>query len=69
MADQRQSAYVSEIRIEREEGPNRLAHMPAGEEPVEFGVHGAIARHYGMGPEEFGERDTTIDYVIAAAAG
>ncbi len=65
----KQGDYISNIEIEYEEGPNRLAHMPVDEEPVEFGVHGAIAEHYGMDPEEFGERNTTIDFVVAAAAG
>lgn len=61
--------YISRIKIERENGPNRLAYLPAGEEPVKFGVHGAIAEQYGLDAGQFEERDTTIDYVIAAAAG
>jgi hypothetical protein len=63
------SDYISNVQIEYQEGPNRLAHMPVGDEPVEFGVHGSIAEHYGMDPDEFGTRNTTIDYVVAAAAG
>ena len=40
--------YTSEVRIERQRGPLRLAYMPAEKEPVPFGVHGAIAAHYGV---------------------
>jgi hypothetical protein len=60
--------YVSEIRIVRERGPLRRAYLPAEAEPVTFGVHGAIAKHYGV--KEIAEpHATTIDYVIAATAG
>jgi hypothetical protein len=62
--------YVSNVRIERITGPKRLAYLPAEEEPVEFGVHGAIAKHYGVTPEKITkEHATTIDYVIAATGG
>ncbi len=60
-------AYVSDITIERIEGPYRHAWLPAHDGPVEFGVHGAIAEHYGVTPEK--EVTTTIDYLIAAAGG
>ncbi len=62
-------AYRGEIRIERVRGPVRRAWLPGEAEPVTFGVHGAIAEHYGVSPEEFPPHATTIDYVIAAAAG
>lgn len=61
--------YVSDIRIERVRGPLRLAYMPAEPEPVPFGVHGAIAEHYGVSPEVADPHATTIDYVVAAAGG
>jgi len=61
--------YKANIRIERVRGPIRLAWLPGEAEPVTFGVHGAIAEHYGVSPEEFAPHATTIDYVIAAAAG
>ncbi|MFN2441815.1 MAG: hypothetical protein ABR517_03935 [Thermoanaerobaculia bacterium] len=61
--------YRSEVRIEREGGPNRLAWLPAETEPVRFGVHGAISAHYGVPPDAFPPHATTIDYVVAAAAG
>lgn len=41
-------AYVSEVKIVRQKGPHRKAWLPAETEPVDFGVHGAIAEHYGV---------------------
>lgn len=61
--------YTSEVRIVRQEGPDRLAHLPAESEPVRFGVHGAIAEHYGVSPDIADPHATTIDYVVAAAGG
>jgi hypothetical protein len=60
-------AYVSRVRIERIRGVFRRAWLPARDEPVEFGVHGEVAVHYGVTPDV--ERTTTLDYVVAAAAG
>ena len=60
-------SYEADIRIERVKGPHRLAYLPALEGPIEFGVHGGIAEHYGVEPDV--ERTTTIDYVIAATGG
>lgn len=61
--------YVSKVRIERERGPLRFAHLPAESEPVAFGVHGAVAEHYGVSPEVAEPHATTLDYVVAAAGG
>ena len=61
--------YRSEVRIEREKGPMRRAYIPAEPEPVIFGVHGAIAEHYKVPPEAFPPHATTLDYIVAAAAG
>ncbi len=61
--------YRSEVRIERVRGPLRHAWLPAGEEPVEFGVHGEIAEHYGVTADRVSPRTTTLDYVVAAAGG
>lgn len=60
-------SYRAEIRVERTKGPHRLAYLPARSEPVEFGVHGAVASHYGVQPEK--EATTTLDYVMAATGG
>lgn len=59
--------YTSHVRIERVGGAFRRAWLPARDEAVELGVHGAVAEHYGVQDEI--ERPTTLDYVIAAAAG
>jgi hypothetical protein len=61
--------YVSKVRIERLGGPQRLAHLPAQSEPVAFGMHAEVAEHYGVDPDAFPPRPTTLDYVVAAAAG
>ena len=62
-------AYRAQIRIVRVKGPHRLAYLPAEKEPVRFGVHGAIAAHYGVKPDISEPHATTIDYLIAAAGG
>jgi hypothetical protein len=61
--------YKAEIPLTRVRGPLRLAYMPTEPEPVRFGTHGAIARHYGIQGEVPDPHATTIDYVVAAAAG
>ena len=61
--------YVSRVRIERLQGPVRRAHLPATEEPVMFGVHSEIARHYGVPEDAFPPLATTLDYLAAAAGG
>ncbi len=63
------AAYTSKVRIEREKGPIRLAYLPAEKEPVVFGVHGAVAEHYKVSPDVAEPHATTLDYVVAAAAG
>jgi hypothetical protein len=62
--------YVSKIKIERKNGPLRVAHLPGEPQPVIFSVHGGIAKHYKVDPSKIGESHAaTIDYVIASAAG
>ncbi len=61
--------YRSEARIERVKGPLRRASIPGESAPVTFGVHGAIAEHYGRAPGTYDPHATTIDYVVAATAG
>lgn len=60
--------YRSKISLNREQGALRTARMPAGEE-VAFGVHGAVAEHYGMEVDAEDAVSTTLDYVVAAAVG
>jgi len=47
----------------------REAYLPAESEPIVFGTHGEVAAHYGVKPGQYPERATTLDYVVAAAAG
>ncbi len=60
--------YTARVRVTREGGPQRVVDLPAGER-VAFGVHGAVAEHYGVAPDAFPPRSTTLDFVVAAAAG
>ncbi len=61
--------YVSTVRIERQMGALRLAYLPAEAEPVRFGTHGAVAAHYGVLGEVPDPHATTLDYIVASAAG
>ncbi|GBD32007.1 MAG: hypothetical protein KatS3mg081_2276 [Gemmatimonadales bacterium] len=61
--------YKSNVRIERVKGPLRRAHLPAEPDPIWFGVHGAIAAHYGVPAGVSEPHATTLDYIVAAAAG
>lgn len=61
-------AYTSRVRIVRERGPNRIATLPTDAE-IPFGVHGAVAEHYGVSMQDFDPRPTTLDHVVAAAGG
>jgi hypothetical protein len=61
--------YTSKVQIVRERGPLRFAHLPAEGTPVPFGVHGAIAEHYGVQTDDYPPHATTLDYVVAAAGG
>ncbi len=64
-----QVVYRSEAVVERVQGSLRRARIPGEEAPVAFGVHGAIAQHYGRAPGSYDPHATTIDYVVAATAG
>lgn len=69
MADEKHVAYTSRVRIERKQGPIRLAYLPGEDKPVTFGVHSEVAEHYKVPPDKFPARATTLDYVVAAAGG
>ena len=62
-------AYLSKVHIERVAGPLRLARLPAEDEPVTFGVHGAVAEHYRVPSDVAEPHATTLDYVVAATGG
>ncbi len=61
--------YRSHVRMERVKGPLRRAWLPAEQEPVLFGVHSEIAEHYKVDPDVHDPHATTLDYIVAAAAG
>ena len=62
-------AYISKVRIVRERGPIREAFLPAEDKPITFGTHGPVREHYGTALGQYPEHATTLDYVVAAAAG
>ncbi len=64
-----QVVYVSKVRVERVKGPLRRAYLPVETEPIRFGVHSEVATHYGVSPDVSEPHATTLDYVVAAAAG
>jgi len=57
------------VRIERVKGPIRRAYLPSESQPVIFGVHGAVAEHYKVPAGAVEYHATTLDYIVAAAAG
>lgn len=61
--------YTSKVTIVRERGPVRTARLPGCDHAVTFGVHGAIAEHYGVSAEDYPTDATTLDYLVAAAGG
>jgi hypothetical protein len=61
--------YRSVVDVERAHGALRYAHVPAEEGAIVFGVHGAVAAHYGAAEGTFEPHATTLDFVVAAAAG
>ena len=61
--------YTSHVRIERQRGPIRLAYLPVERVPVTFGVHSEVAKHYKVSSDAYPPHATTLDYLVAAAAG
>ena len=61
--------YTSQVTIRRLGGRLRSATLPAENAPALFGVHGAIAEHYGADLSQEEAHATTLDYVVAAAGG
>ena len=68
-ASANQPKYVSRVRIVRDRGPIRRAFLPAEADPVLFGTHDEVREHYGTAPGQYPDHATTLDYVVAAAAG
>lgn len=61
--------YRSHVEVDRAGGPLRYARVPAEDAPVVFGVHGEVAAHYGLQEGQYQPHATTLDYIVAAAAG
>ncbi|GMR10107.1 MAG: hypothetical protein BMS9Abin28_0928 [Anaerolineae bacterium] len=61
--------YRSKIQVERIKGPYRRVHMPVEEEPIYLSTHSEIAEYYKHEPGAHPAHSTTLDYLVAAAAG
>ncbi len=61
--------YRSRVRVEPVKGPLRRAYLPAEQEPIIFGLHSEVAEHYGVDMKDHEPHATTLDYLVAAAAG
>ena len=61
--------YRSQVRVEPVKGPLRRAYLPAEQEPIIFGLHSEVAEHYGVDAKVNDPHATTLDYLVAAAAG
>ncbi len=64
-----QVVYTSNVRVERIKGPLRRAFLPQEDEPIFFGVHSEVAKYYKVDPNVHEPHATTLDYVVASAAG
>ncbi len=61
--------YVSNIRVERIKGPYRRVYLPVEQEPIYISTHSEIAEYYNHEPGVHPTHSTTLDYLVAAAAG
>ena len=61
--------YRSKVQIELIKSAYRRAYLPTRTEPVYFSVHSEIAEYYGVDNEVIPQHPTTLDYVVASAAG
>jgi hypothetical protein len=61
--------YRSRVQVEIVRGPLRRITLPAEAEPLAIGVHDEVADHYGVPRGGEAERPTTLDLLVAAAAG
>jgi hypothetical protein len=58
--------YVARAEVRKVDGVHRRARLEDGTE-VEFGVHGAIKKHYRLDDQR--DLPLPVDYIVAATAG
>jgi hypothetical protein len=58
--------HTSRIRITRDQGPTRIAHIEGFGEPVFYGVHGGIRKFYNVDPVK--EHAATLDHIVGAVS-
>jgi hypothetical protein len=59
--------YRSHVTVTRHRGPLRTATVPAEDRPLTFGVHGAVAEHYGTDPKD-SEPHASLSHAQASPA-
>ena len=66
-----EQAITTHVEVTRLQGPNSEISLPVGNESFRTGLHGGVREHYGVSEDNFGfgEVSTTLDYLVASAAG
>jgi uncharacterized OsmC-like protein len=67
-ADRGPATYRSYVKLSYE-GVDVTARLPELDQPVTFGMHDAIAAHYGIQQGSYEPRPATLDYLVGAIAG
>lgn len=65
------SGYTTEARVRITGEPpgagwERAADVPGAAEPVAYGVHPESAHHYGLPPDRYPPKPTTVDHFVGA---
>lgn len=60
------TTYISRVRVQPVDGPLKYAWLPAEDEPIVIGSHGALAAHHGFPTGPPYARASAIDYLVAS---
>lgn len=60
------TTYISRVRVQPVDGPLKYAWLPAEDEPIVIGSHGALAAHHGFPTGPPYARPSAIDYLVAS---
>lgn len=61
--------YLSKVHIERLDGSVRRATLPGESQPLLFGYHDGLGRHFGIDAANAGSHASTLDHLVAAVGG
>ena len=59
-----EAIHVSRTRIVKDKGTHRRAYIEHFADPVRYGMHGGVAKFYGVQEQE--ELPSTLDHIVAA---